>query len=37
MDYLKEIYDLLYMWFCAWLINIGFNVILRNIRKGRMK
>ena len=36
MDYLKEIYDLLNMWFYAWLINVGFNVILRNIRKGCM-
>lgn len=36
MDYLKEIYDLLSMWFYAWLISIGFNVILRNIRKGHI-
>ena len=36
MDYLKEIYDLLNMWFYAWLIGYGFKVILRNLRKGRM-
>jgi hypothetical protein len=36
MDYLKEIYYLLTMWFYAWLIGYGFKVILRNLRIGRM-
>lgn len=36
MDYLKEIYALLNMWFYAWLMYVGLNVILRNIRKGRI-